>query len=311
MKVNYRDWEPNQGLEEIQVKIYNENNPDIPQPVTAQQVIERFEREKIDPKTVRYALTEDGKPLAYIQARDYPNVEETHLGFPWALPECPEEVQERLFEEMLDYIKTRKEAKKYDILMNTAIERKEIVDFFKKKGLVEKSKSYRYDVDLNEVSKTDYTDTAFSARLATVDDVDLLVKLVKTDGRYEGQFQSDEDIVNYFKDRVIKDGEEKGNKAILIFKDESLVMAAAPLLLKLPGEEEESLILRFHSYLPENEQAHKPLIIDIAKQCVAASYGTEKPLSVFIGPRDTEFATILKAYNPSKKVTGIAFGLEE
>ena len=47
----------------------------------------------------------------------------THLGFPWALPECPEEVQERLFEEMLDYIKTREEAKKYAILMNTAIER--------------------------------------------------------------------------------------------------------------------------------------------------------------------------------------------
>ena len=311
MKVNYRYWEPNQGLEELQVKIYNESNPDLQQPVTAQQVIDRYEQEKIDPKTVRYALTEDGKPLAYIQARDYPNVEETHLGFPWALPECPEEVQEKLFEEMLDYIKTREEAKKYDILMNAAIERKEIVDFFKKRGLVEKSKSYRYEVDVNEVSKTEYTDKVYSSRLATADDIDLLVKLVKTDGRYEGQFQSDEDIANYFKDRVIKDGEEKGNKAVLVFKDESLVMAAAPLLLKLPGEDEESLVYRFHSYLPENEQANKPLLIEIAKQCVAASYETKKPLSVFIGPRDTEFASILGEYNPTKKVTGIAFGLEE
>ncbi|MHA1969090.1 MAG: hypothetical protein ACW964_14985 [Candidatus Hodarchaeales archaeon] len=49
------------------------------------------------------------------------------------------------------------------------------------------------------------------------------MNLLKADGRFSGQFSSDEDIENYFKDRVFKDGH-----AILIFKDDQLVMASAP-----------------------------------------------------------------------------------
>ncbi|UCG04164.1 MAG: hypothetical protein JSW11_09290 [Candidatus Heimdallarchaeota archaeon] len=310
MKVVYRNWEPKKNLEELQAKVYNENNPRS-QPVTAQQIVERYEREKIDPKTVKYALDEEGNILAYIQARDYETVEETHLGYPWALTNCPQEVQDKLFDEMLDYIKKRELAKKYAIRMNASVDDKNIVDFFKGKGLVEKTRGYRYEIDVNEVNKSEYTGKEFSTRLATPGDVDLLVDLIKADGRYVGQFGSDKDIIDYFKDRVLKDGEEKGNKAVLVFKDDTLVMASAPLVFKAPGDDEERLILRFHAFRAENEQAYKPLIHDIAKVCVSNNYGTEKPLGVFIGDRDTEFSTILEEYNPNKVVTGIGFGLDE
>lgn len=310
MKVVYRNWEPNKDLEEFQAKIYNENNP-TNQPVTAQQIIERFEREKIDPKTVRYAFDEEGKPLAYIQARDYKAVEETHLGYPWALENCPKEVQDKLFDEVLEYIKKREIAQKYPILMNASVDNKKVMDFFKGKGLVEKTRGYRYEIDLKEITKSEYTKKDFTTRLATPDDVDLLVDLIKADGRYLGQFGSDKDIADYFKDRVLKDGEEKGNKAVLVFKDDTLVMASAPLVLKAPGDDEERLILRFQGFRPGNEQAYKPLIIEIAKVCVSNKYGTDKPLSVFIGDRDSEFSTILEAYSPNKVVTGIGFGLDE
>ncbi len=310
MTVEYRYWEPNQGLEELQAKIYNEKNPSS-QPVTAQQIIERFEREKIDPKTARYALDEDGKPLAYIQARDYESVEETHLGYPWALPSCPKEVQDKLFDEMLDYLKQREIAKDYAIRMNAAADNKEILDFFKGKGLVEKSRGYRYEIDMNEVAKSDYEEKDFTIRLATIDDVDLLVDLIKADGRYLGQFASDEDIVNYFRDRVLKDGQEKGNNAVLVFKNDTLVMASAPLLFQAPGEEEKRLILRFHAFRSGNEEAYKSLIVNIAKECVSNNYATDKPISTFIGPRDSEFATILEEYKPNKVITGISFGLED
>ncbi|MFX0015873.1 MAG: hypothetical protein ACFE98_14895 [Candidatus Hermodarchaeota archaeon] len=310
MKVVYRNWEPNQNLEELQAKIYNENNP-RPQPVTAQQITDRYEREKIDPKTVRYALDKEGNPLAYIQARDYDSVEETHLGYPWALPNCPKEIQDKLFDEMLEYIKHREIATKYDILMNASVDNEKVMEFFKGKGLVEKIRGYRYEIDVNEVNKSEYTGEEYTTRLATMDDLNLLVDLIKADGRYLGQFNSDEDIANYFKDRVLKDGEEKGNKAVMVFKGDTLVMASAPLVLKAPGEEEERLILRFHSYLPENEQAFKPLIIDIAKVCVSNNYGTDKPLSHVISDRDTEFSSILDEYNPTKVLTGIGFGLKD
>ncbi|MFW9905329.1 MAG: hypothetical protein ACFFFH_13395 [Candidatus Thorarchaeota archaeon] len=310
MKIVYQNWEPKKDLEELQAKIYNENNPSS-QPVTAQQIIERYEREKIDPKTVQYAFDEDGKPLAYIQARDYEAIEETHLGYPWALENCPKEVQDKLFNDMLDYIKKREMAKKYAIRMNASVDNKNVMDFFKGKGLVERTRGYRYEIDVNKINKSEYIGKDFTTRLASPDDVDLLVDLIKTDGRYLGQFGSDKDIADYFSDRVLKDAEEKGNKAVMVFKGDKLVMASAPLIFKAPGDDEERLILRFHAYLTDNELAYEPLIIEIAKVCVSNNYETVKPLSVFIGERDTEFGKILDKYNPNKILTGIGFGLDE
>ena len=310
MKVVYRKWEPNKDLEEFQAEIYNENNP-TPQPITAQQIIERYKREKIDPNTVRYAFDEEGNPLAYIQARDYDSAKETHLGYPWALANCPKEVQDKLFDEMLEYIKQRDIAKKYAIRMNAAVNNKEVMDFFKGKGLVEKTRGYRYEVDMTEVNKSKYTDKDFSTRLATSDDVDLLVDLIKADGRYVGQFGSDKEIADYFKDRVLKDAQEKGNKAVMVFEGDTLVMASAPLIFKAPGDDGERIILRFHAFRPGYEKAYKLLINEIANVCVSNNYGLDKPLGVFIGDDDTNFAKVLDNYNPNKVLTGIGFGLDE
>ncbi|MFQ5980522.1 MAG: hypothetical protein ACE5OZ_20480 [Candidatus Heimdallarchaeota archaeon] len=53
MEVQYRHYEPNQGLEDQQAKIYTEcANPGSA--VTGKEIRQRYEAEKIDPKTVRY-----------------------------------------------------------------------------------------------------------------------------------------------------------------------------------------------------------------------------------------------------------------
>ena len=281
LNTNYKYWESDSGLEELQAKIYNANNPDNPNPVTAKDIIERFEREKIDPKTVRYALDENNKPLAYIQARDYPEVKETHLGYPWALPECPEGVQDKLFDEMLAYIKTRDVG--YEILVNVGIEQKDRVAFIKKRTeLVEKSKSYRLELDVKLISQMDPSTDKYTIRKATKEDVDILVQLIKEDGRYLGQFSTDDDIAKYFSDRVLPD-----DKCYLVLKDDKLVMATAPLLTPLPGDSEERLILRFHSYLPDYLDAMKPLVIAVAKECVSSGLAT-KPLSIFEGRNESQ-----------------------
>ncbi|MFX0050911.1 MAG: hypothetical protein ACFE8U_06400 [Candidatus Hermodarchaeota archaeon] len=304
MTIKYQYWEPNQGLEEKQAEVYNKNNPDNQQPVTAKDIIDRYEREKIDPKTVQYAFAEDGQLLAYIQARDYPNVEETHIGYPWGAENCPKEVQSKLFADMLEYIKQRKET--MTILANAPAENEEIIDFFKEKGLFEKSRGYRYELKLDDISRDNYTEQEYTTRLATPEDIPLLVDLVKAFGDYAGQFNSDEDIVTYFKDRVFKDGH-----AILVFKGDTLVMASAPLIFQLPNVEGKRLILRFLAYLSDNESAYKPLLIAIAKECVSTGYGTDKPLSTFISPRNSTFANILEKYNPTKVVTSFGFGLKD
>ena len=100
MEIKYHFWEKGKGYEEHQAEIYNKNNPG-PNPVTAKDIIDRYERENIDPKTVMYAFAADGKMLAYIQARDYPEPKQTHIGYPWRVNDCPGEVQDKLFDDML------------------------------------------------------------------------------------------------------------------------------------------------------------------------------------------------------------------
>ncbi len=306
MKVEYKYWEKGTGFEEIQAKIYNENNPENQTPITAKDIIERFEREKIDPKTVRYAFAgEDNKPLAYIQARNYPEIKETHLGYPWALSECPEEVQHKLFDEMLSYLQTKDSD--LAIRVNVPLSNENIVNFVATKDqLVKIGKSYRRELDVHKLKQQTSSQKGYNIRKASKEDVDILVELIKTDGRYSGQFTGDEDIIKYFSDRVLPD-----DHCYLAFKDDKLVMASAPLITKLPGDTEERLILRFHSFLPDHEPALEPLLIDIAKECVSTGLDT-KPLAFFEGFNESKvFKNIIKNFEPvNSEVLGFTYGLK-
>ena len=192
MNVTYKFWEKDSGFEEIQAKLFNENNPNQPQPVTAKDIADRFEREKIDPKTVRYAFSDNDKSLAYIQARDYTEIKETHLGYPWATADCPEEVQHKLFDEMLEYLKTRDTG--FDIRVNGYVANEKIMNFLKSKPSLKKvGKNYRKEFDVKQLEKLTASEEVFQIRKATKNDVNILVELIKEDGRYSGQFSKDED----------------------------------------------------------------------------------------------------------------------
>ncbi len=131
MNVEYRHYAPNQGLEEQQAKVFNEAaKPPIL--ATGKAIQERYELENVDPKTIRYAMTADGTMPAYCQARDYPALGETHIGYPWALPQCPSDVQEKLFDELLAYLKERKEP--LTIRTPVALDWDIQIAFFKKTG---------------------------------------------------------------------------------------------------------------------------------------------------------------------------------
>lgn len=305
MKIIYKYWEQDKGYEEKQAKIYNENNPG-PQPVTSKQIIERYEREKIDPNTVKYAFSENDELLAYIQARDYSLINETHVGYPWASSNCPKEVQDKLFNEMVEYTKQRDQIKKYKVRMNASTSRQEIIDFFKAKNLELRSESYRYNLDIKEVSNSDFSNDEYTTRLATENDLNLLIDLVKADKRLSGAFSSDNDMKDYFTGKVLKDGH-----AILVFKKDQLVMASAPLIYKLPNDNErESVILRFRAYLDEHEAAFKVLLINIAKECVNTNYGIDKPLATFVAGTESIFISTVEEFKGEKTVSGLHFGLK-
>ena len=105
MDIKYKNYAPDQGFEEIQGKLYSMNND---RTVTGDDIRERFENEKIDPKSVLYAFTSDNEPLGYIQARDYPQLGQIHIGRPWTTPDCPDEVKDKLFNDLFAYMISRK-----------------------------------------------------------------------------------------------------------------------------------------------------------------------------------------------------------
>ncbi|MFX0063107.1 MAG: hypothetical protein ACFFC7_13095 [Candidatus Hermodarchaeota archaeon] len=272
MKIVYRYYEPNQGLEDIQAKIYTEVSG---LPATAAQIRERNLRR--DPKITRYALTEEGKPLAYVTARDSgSHVGRTYIGYPWALPDCPLEVQQKIFDELIAYLKTREKTLEIaTTIVVTAKIAEEQIKFFQKRGFVEKERLYRYilDYDVNEVSQWEMTDelSSFTSRVATIDDLDLLIEVCQADPYTQNAFPNEEGFRSYFKDRVFKDGH-----AVLVLQGEQAVAASAVLKRKPDGiyltGDEERVTMRFSAIRPGHPQAWKRLLIEIAKECQTAGW---------------------------------------
>ncbi|TFH31374.1 MAG: hypothetical protein E4G98_00170 [Promethearchaeota archaeon] len=169
MAFTYRNYAPNQGLEAIQARIFNQAN--VPRNVTPEEIQERFEREKIDPKTVVYAFNEQDEPVAYIQARDYPDRKEVHLGYPWSMPDCPLDVQKKMFSDLLTYLKTRDS----DLAIRSNTQNiPKFVEFVKTQGFIEDGKVIRFEINLNSIAnaKADFSNLPYTLRKATMDDYD-------------------------------------------------------------------------------------------------------------------------------------------
>lgn len=303
MNVEYRYYAPNQGLEEQQAKTYNEAaKPPIP--TTGKAIQERNELENIDPKTIRYAMTTDGTMLAYCQARDYPALGETHIGYPWALPNCPPAVQEKLFDELLAYLKERKET--LTIRTSAALDWDTQIAFFKKKGLVEIEYGFQYliDLDVKEASKMkkDDVDHSFTSCVATDADLDLLLEIVQADPFVRNTFPDDDAWISYFRDRVLEDGH-----AILVFHEDRIVCASAPL--RVPPGKEDYIIFRFQATRPGYASGWKTLLIEMAKECLAAGW-TDLPLRVNFGFfSNSPLAQLAARLQPDLEVGSIRFGL--
>ncbi|MFW9916036.1 MAG: hypothetical protein ACFFGZ_10555 [Candidatus Thorarchaeota archaeon] len=275
MKAVYRQYEPDQGLEELQAKIYTEASG---LPTSADAIKARYKGEKRDPKTVRYALTEDGNPLAYIQASNYnfrPGM--ILLSYPWALPECPPAIQEKLYDDLLNYV--QQEKRPQEILAEVVLDSKgakERTQFFRKKGFVEKERLYDYYVefDVSEVKSWEMAKelASFSSRLATIDDLDHLIDIYKVDPLARDIFRSKEDALEYFK-RILQNGH-----TILIFQENKAVSVGALLKMEPDGYylkgDEERVLVRSSLTDPDYPQAWKRLLIELAKESSAAGWSS-------------------------------------
>jgi hypothetical protein len=104
-----------------------------------------------------------------------------------------------------------------------------------------------------------------------------------------------EAMIDYFTNKVLADGH-----AVLVFKDEKIVCASAPLR-DTDQEENDHIFLRFAATRKGYETAWRMLITGIAKECVSAgSEWTSYPLQVHV-EADSERANIIKSLKPKIK----------
>ena len=272
MKVVYRNWEPDQGLEEIQAKI-QEVTTGLQFPL--EQIIEENKRRGSD--MCRYALTEDGKPLAFADCTDSPGTPgRTYISYPWAMPDCPPEVQEKIFNDLKEHLENRETTSEIVAtiqLFLPGVEEK--FDFFHKHGFIEEHRQYLYNqrIDIEEASRWDFDDAAktLTCRLAANDDYDLLYELLKTDTELRRAFQDDKRAKKYLEDQVLKDGH-----VILLFDGDTAVAASAPLRIKPDGfnlfGKDERIVMRFTAIRPTYPHAWKRLVHEVAKECVKAGW---------------------------------------
>ena len=279
MKVKYRIWEADQGLEDIQAKIYTKASG---LPAMADQIRERNIRR--DPNYTRYAMTEKGEPLAYVTARNSGSSPgRTYIGYPWKMPDCPTDVQEKMFNELFEYIKKRDETKSIGTTVVVTSDMAQTqLEFFKERGFSEDERVYSYirEFNVQEISawKMDAENNDLIARLATTEDLNLLMDVFKADPAMSRAFPDDAALKGYLEQRVLPEGH-----AVLVYSGE-LVVASGALLRKEPDGlfltgDEERVIMRYSAVRPGYDSAWKKLLIELSKESISSGW-KEIPLRV-------------------------------
>ena len=272
MDVKYKMWEPDKGLEDIQAKIFSEASglPERGEVIRARNI-------QRAPEMTRYALTKEGEPLAYVTARDSSSEPgRTYIGYPWKLDACPDDVQLKIFDEMMSYLKAREET---NSIGTTVIENSKLrdtqIEFFSKRGFVEDNHvfQYRLPLDVVETSKLKLSEraSALKSKIATENDLDHLVEIFQQDQGLRTVLTDVEAIKEYFLERVLKDG-----YALLLFDGNQIVASTAPLRFKpdnfrIVGDEDR-IIMRYTAIRPGYNFAWSRLLVEMAKACKDAGW---------------------------------------
>jgi hypothetical protein len=260
IKVDYQYYEPNKGLEEIQAEIYNNATKKYDEPPTnAEQIRTRREVPDFDSKTARYAFDEQEKPLAFIQATIRPN--NVFISYPWAVENCPKEVQAKLFDDMVYYIKEKNLTQPTVIGSEKAWT--EVLEFIKGRKFTEQNSVLRYSFKIDDLANIEVPN--FKTRKAEQKDIPDLLELLKKEPAYDNYFESNEAAKEFFKGRI-----ERG--AFLIFDNEKLISAGGTA----DEVTDEGVYLQFTVTNVKKMDGWKVLLVSIAKRYKEKGFGDRR-----------------------------------
>ncbi|MBD3404616.1 MAG: hypothetical protein GF411_00595 [Candidatus Lokiarchaeota archaeon] len=265
MKLIYKNYEPEKGLEEKQAELYTELSG---RTATADQI--RTRNTQKAPEMTRYVLTEDNEALAYVTARrSRSNPRRVYIGYPWARPTCPEDAQLKIFNELMDYLK--KEYSSLEIATSIVLEETNNEEQFKFFGTqnFEEFEIYgyhTYEMSIDEIEKWDLPEKSIKldARKIAEKDIDTIAELIMNDPYISRAFPNKEAISSYLKDRIIPD-----DHSVIITDNDEIVAASAVIVLKpdhpASSSEYDIVIPRFTVVKERNQHAAKRMIFELAK----------------------------------------------
>jgi predicted nuclease of predicted toxin-antitoxin system len=266
LEVVYKKWNDEEGLEEIQAEIYTEASG---LPANAWQIKARNIQRGED--STRYALTEDGKPLAYVTSDIDFEDREALIGYPWKMPDCSPEVQEKIFNEQLEYLENLEDvdAIMTAVVLDSKISEKQL-EWFESRGFKPEDSVYQYsaNVDVEKAAnmKVEGKAADYYSIVATMDDIDILVELCMSDENLNQAFPDEDGFRQYFEDRVFE-----VKSPIILFDGEKPVAASAPLKLQPDGGivrgKEERIVMRFQAIRAGYAHAWYKLFVEFAKYC--------------------------------------------
>lgn len=282
MNVVYKKWNPDEGLEEVQAKIYTGVSG---LPARAEEIKPRNIQRGED--STRYVLSKEGEPLAYVTSWiNDENPTEGGIGYPWSFSNCPQEAKEKIFDDLFDHLRKDKKLKdiRTGIVLNSKIA-KEQIKWFEGRGFTEHERAYRYtkDLDIEKMAskKLEGKLAELKVKIATEDDVDALIEVAMSDPELGGAFPDEEGFRNYFAGRVLPQG-----NAIMLYEGDKLVSASAALRMEPNGVflfgDEERVLMRFTAIRPGYRYAWERLVVEIAKD-VKKSGIKDIPLRVQFG----------------------------
>ncbi|MFX1537954.1 MAG: hypothetical protein ACFFDI_27490 [Promethearchaeota archaeon] len=268
MNLIYRHYQSDLGLEEQQARVYTEVSG---LPADAEEIKRRFKGEKRDPLSARYVLTEDNNLLAYVQSSKWAARPGTYIvSYPWAVPECPVEAQEKIFDELIKWLQDtiHPQVIAGEVVFETPTTDERIA-FFQKKGFIEKEHLYVYSIDFNLMDITSWKMTdemlSYTCRSGTTNDLNQIIDVCQADNYMRDVFPSIEEAAYYFENFFLKDDHNK-----LILKDNNIVSAGLAARRKLTRGKNKGLevIALTSATRLEHPQAWKRLLIEVAKECL-------------------------------------------
>ncbi|MHA2366797.1 MAG: hypothetical protein ACXAC7_22795, partial [Candidatus Hodarchaeales archaeon] len=245
-------------------------------PATVEQIKNRYSEDTFDPKGVCYVIDDEGHPQAYIQTRSLPSQKRTFIGYPWAVNNCPKEIQETLFSEMLSYIQQRDPEHKI-VMGYIQAHWTEVHDFARDHKMKINSETKQFGLNPTQIGKLNID--GFKIVNATENDIEILMTLAETEVGFLEFFIDNEAAIKFFKQMVSE------RETLLIFKNDELVCAGA--LVATPNTR--NFNINFTLTNPKYLNAWKILTIKLAQKAVENGWGEKQMIVIDTLPEQVTF----------------------